>query len=43
MPGYEGPGTQRHVLEPVGRRDQVLGERMPEKVVWQLLQPPVTL
>jgi site-specific recombinase XerD len=28
-----------HVLRPVGRGDRVLGERMTEKVVWQLLQP----
>jgi integrase len=27
------------VLRPVGRGDRVLGERMTEKVVWQLLQP----
>ena len=28
-----------HVLRPVNRADQVQGERMSEKVVWQLLQP----
>jgi len=28
-----------HVLRPVGRGDRVLGERMTEKVVWQLLKP----
>ena len=28
-----------HVLRPVGRGDRVLGDRMTEKVVWQLLQP----
>src|SRR5438270_5220799 len=28
-----------HVLRPVNRADQVRGERMSEKVVWQLLQP----
>ena len=31
--------TEGHVLRPVGRGDQVRGERMTEKVVWQLLQP----
>jgi site-specific recombinase XerD len=31
--------TEGHVLRPVNRGDQVLGERMTEKVVWQLLQP----
>jgi integrase len=31
--------TEGHVLRPVGRGDRVLGERMTEKVVWQLLQP----
>jgi integrase len=31
--------TDGHVLRPVGRGDRVLGERMTEKVVWQLLQP----
>jgi len=31
--------TEGHVLRPVGRGDHVLGERMTEKVVWQLLQP----
>jgi site-specific recombinase XerD len=31
--------TGGHVLRPVGRGDRVLGERMTEKVVWQLLQP----
>jgi len=31
--------TEGHVLRPVGRGDQVQGERMTEKVVWQLLRP----
>src|ERR1700722_20339881 len=31
--------TEGNVLRPVGRGDRVLGERMTEKVVWQLLQP----
>jgi integrase len=31
--------TEGHVLRPVKRGDQVEGERMTEKVVWQLLQP----
>ena len=31
--------TEGHVLRPVNRADQVLGDRMSEKVVWQLLQP----
>src|SRR3984893_6554677 len=31
-----------HVLRPVNRADQVQGERMSEKVVWQLLQPYAT-
>src|SRR6266404_963641 len=31
--------TEGHVLRPVNRADQVQGERMSEKVVWQLLQP----
>jgi site-specific recombinase XerD len=31
--------TEGHVLRPVMRGDQVQGERMTEKVVWQLLQP----
>jgi integrase len=31
--------TEGHVLRPVGRGDQLQGERMTEKVVWQLLQP----
>src|ERR1022692_872450 len=31
-----------HVLRPVNRADQVQGERMTEKVVWQLLQPYAT-
>jgi hypothetical protein len=31
--------TEGHVLRPVGRGDWVLGKRMTEKVVWQLLQP----
>ena len=38
---WTGPAgiTEGHVLRPVGRGDHVLGERMTEKVVWQLLQP----
>jgi integrase len=31
--------TEGHVLRPVQRGDEVHGERMTEKVVWQLLQP----
>ena len=31
--------TEGHVLRPVDRGDRVCGERMTEKVVWQLLQP----
>src|SRR5207245_3072214 len=31
-----------HVLRPVNRADQAKGERMSEKVVWQLLQPYAT-
>ena len=31
--------TEGHVLRPVGRGDQLQGERMTEKVVWQLLLP----
>jgi site-specific recombinase XerD len=31
--------TEGHVLRPVGRGDRVLGERMTDKVVWQLLVP----
>jgi integrase len=31
--------TEGHVLRPVKRGDEVYGERMTEKVVWQLLQP----
>jgi site-specific recombinase XerD len=31
--------TDGHVLRPVGRGDRVVGDRMTEKVVWQLLQP----
>jgi site-specific recombinase XerD len=34
--------TEGHVLRPVNRADEVLGERMTEKVVWQLLQPYAT-
>jgi site-specific recombinase XerD len=34
--------TDGHVLRPVNRADQVQGERMSEKVVWQLLQPYAT-
>jgi integrase len=38
---WTGPAgiTEGHVLRPVMRGDQVQGERMTEKVVWQLLQP----
>jgi site-specific recombinase XerD len=38
---WTGPAgiTEGHVLRPVMRGDQVKGERMTEKVVWQLLQP----
>ncbi len=31
--------AEGHVLRPVNRADQVQGEQMSEKVVWQLLQP----
>src|SRR5216684_2751141 len=31
--------VEGHVLRPVNRADQAKGERMSEKVVWQLLQP----
>src|ERR1022692_4919905 len=31
--------TEGHVLRPVQRGDQIYGERMSEKVVWQMLQP----
>jgi site-specific recombinase XerD len=31
--------AEGHVLRPVDRADEVQGERMSEKVVWQLLQP----
>jgi hypothetical protein len=34
--------SEGHVLRPVNRGDQVQGERMTEKVVWQLLQPYAT-
>ena len=34
--------VEGHVLRPVKRGDQVQGERMTEKVVWQLLQPYAT-
>jgi integrase len=34
--------TEGHVLRPVNRGDQITGERMTEKVVWQLLQPYAT-
>src|SRR4030095_11663322 len=30
--------TEGHVLRPIGRGDEVRGDRMSEKVVWQLLQ-----
>jgi integrase len=31
--------AEGHVLRPIGRGDQVRGDHMSEKVVWQLLQP----
>jgi hypothetical protein len=31
--------AEGYVLRPINRADQVQGERMTEKVVWQLLQP----
>jgi site-specific recombinase XerD len=34
--------AEGHVLRPVNRGDQVQGERMTEKVVWQLLRPYAT-
>src|SRR5947199_1850632 len=34
--------VEGHVLRPVNRADQAQGERMSEKVVWQLLQPCAT-
>src|SRR5438552_7870848 len=34
--------AEGHVLRPVNRADQVQGEQMSEKVVWQLLQPYAT-
>src|SRR6266851_422253 len=34
--------VEGHVLRPMNRADQVQGERMSEKVVWQLLQPYAT-
>jgi site-specific recombinase XerD len=34
--------AEGHVLRPVNRSDQVQGEQMSEKVVWQLLQPYAT-
>src|ERR1700719_2924115 len=34
--------AEGHVLRPVNRADQAQGERMSEKVVWQLLQPYAT-
>src|SRR6266436_6673628 len=34
--------VEGHVLRPVNRADQAQGERMSEKVVWQLLQPYAT-
>jgi site-specific recombinase XerD len=34
--------AEGHVLRPVNRADQVQGEHMTEKVVWQLLQPYAT-
>jgi site-specific recombinase XerD len=35
--------TEGHVLRPVMRGDQVQGERITEKAVWQLLQPYATV
>src|ERR1700738_132029 len=34
--------VEGHVLRPVNRADQAQGQRMSEKVVWQLLQPYAT-
>jgi site-specific recombinase XerD len=34
--------SEGYVLRPINRADQVQGERMTEKVVWQLLQPYAT-
>jgi site-specific recombinase XerD len=34
-----GELTEGYVLRPVNRRDQITGDRLTEKVVWQLLQP----
>jgi site-specific recombinase XerD len=34
--------TDGHLYRPVNRGDQVCGQRMSEKVVWQLLQPYAT-
>jgi integrase len=34
--------AEGHVLRPVNRSDQVQGEQVSEKVVWQLLQPYAT-
>ena len=31
--------AEGHVLRPVGRGDHVRGERLTEKVIWQLLRP----
>ena len=31
-----------HVLRPINRGDQVRGERITEKVVWQVIQPYAT-
>ena len=31
--------TEGHLFRPVNRGDQIYGERMSEKVVWQMLQP----
>src|SRR5216683_2927695 len=35
--------VEGHVLRPVNRADQAQGDRMSEKVVWQLLQPYATV
>jgi integrase len=34
--------AEGHVLRPVNRGDQITGEHLTEKVVWQLLQPYAT-
>ena len=37
--GTKAGVAEGHVLRPVNRADEVQGERMSEKAVWQLLQP----